>query len=165
MGTRHFRQMQRFWKKVTRSPGACWEWQASLDKHGYGKFWMGEQRRAEKAHRVSWEMANGRLLAKNEMVTHSCDNRRCVNPGHLRLGTPKSNMVEKMERGRAPRGEVASHVGFSEHDIVNIRYRYSNGSESQQEIANDYGVSQVTISHILRRRTWAHVKETSWREE
>lgn len=89
----------RFWAKVDRSGDGCWLWTASTDQGGYGQFQIG--RRPFKAHRISWELANGPVPA-GLWVLHSCDNPPCVNPAHLRPGTPADNMADQLERNRRP---------------------------------------------------------------
>lgn len=89
---------QRFWAKVDqRGPDECWPWKLSCDRYGYGAI-----RHAGKqtgAHRVAWEMANGRAPG-GMCVCHRCDNRRCCNPAHLWLGTHRDNMIDCAAKGR-----------------------------------------------------------------
>lgn len=74
-------------------PDLCWKWIAGHYKNGYGNF------RGSKAHRVSWELAHGRI-PEGLYVLHKCDVRDCVNPNHLFLGTYKDNMVDMVSKGR-----------------------------------------------------------------
>jgi hypothetical protein len=76
-----------FWAKVEKADG-CWNWTAYTCPLGYGQF--RSQGRSVKAHRFSFEMANGPIIGKAE-VDHTCHNRACVNPDHLRLTTRKQN--------------------------------------------------------------------------
>lgn len=77
---------QRFWSKVDKS-GDCWLWLGPLTD-GYGMFYKGS--RMHGAHRISYEMAHGRIPADMQ-IDHICRTRACVNPGHLRLATIKQN--------------------------------------------------------------------------
>lgn len=91
---------QRFWAKVdVRGPDECWEWTASLDQHGYGKFGI-ESGLCERAHRFAWALTRG-PIGRGLWVLHSCDRRQCVNPAHLRLGNHADNARDRQGRGRA----------------------------------------------------------------
>lgn len=96
----------------------CWEWQASRLSSGYGQSYMinaSERRRSGKphqegAHRVSYKMYYKKDIPDGYLVRHSCDNKICVNPFHLSIGTQKDNMKDcKMSekasnRSRRPNG-------------------------------------------------------------
>lgn len=95
----------RFWEKVSKSDG-CWEWTAFCLKSGYG--WFGGKDGTEFAHRVSWVLANG-AIPDGMFVLHKCDNRKCVNPAHLFLGTHEQNMADMVSKGRSTRGPRKTH--------------------------------------------------------
>lgn len=88
---------ERFWSKVDRS-GECWEWTAGLNQAGYGQFSMWPDR-PERAHRFSWVLHNG-PIPDDLCVLHACDNRKCVNPAHLFLGTRGDNIRDCFAKGR-----------------------------------------------------------------
>jgi hypothetical protein len=90
--------MNRFWNKVNiPSLSDCWEWQGSKNKHGYGHFKY--KRKTHRAHRISWTLIKGEI-PEGMCVLHRCDNRLCVNPFHLFLGTNQDNMDDKMKKNR-----------------------------------------------------------------
>jgi DNA-binding transcriptional regulator YiaG len=146
---------QRFWEKVDRSGGECWEWTGSL-RYGYGQLMTCKQgkQRLLLAHRLSylWHKGDPGELC----VMHICDNRKCVNPEHLMLGTRADNQRDMARKGRAPRGERGAHARLRTDQVLEIRRQRLNGVE-QNELAARFGVSQPTISDVEHRRTWAHV--------
>lgn len=96
---------ERFWAKVDKS-GDCWVWTAAVvgsrnPKYkrigGYGAFGVGGKVR--RAHRVSWELANG-PIPDGALVCHSCDNRSCVRPSHLFIGDQSDNVHDMDAKGR-----------------------------------------------------------------
>lgn len=75
----------RFWSKVNKIPGGCWEWTASLSK-GYGQFKVLGTGKHAAAHRVAYASLKGDI-PEGMTIDHMCWNRACVNPEHLRLAT------------------------------------------------------------------------------
>lgn len=71
--------------------GECWEWQGAILSNGYGGLTI--NLRSYKAHRVSYDLFNGNLSNKL-LIDHTCRNRLCVNPDHLRQVTDKVNVTE-----------------------------------------------------------------------
>lgn len=80
--------------KINEQSG-CWDWQGYV-QNGYGKFWF--KGTMMYAHRAAFEMTLG--YRPKKLVLHSCDNKLCVNPEHLREGDQRENMRECVERGR-----------------------------------------------------------------
>lgn len=75
----------------------CWLWPGSSRRDGYGTIMVNKQVRY--AHRVSYEAHFG-LIDSDQLVLHSCDTPRCLNPDHLSLGTHDDNMRDMSARGR-----------------------------------------------------------------
>lgn len=103
---------QRFWEKVAvAGPDDCWEWQAGINNQtGYGHLNLHDGTTKQGyAHRVAYTLTNG-PIPDGLWILHSCDNRRCVNPAHLRAGTPKENVADMMSRGRQRRGRCKTPV-------------------------------------------------------
>jgi hypothetical protein len=94
----------RFWAKVDYEDyNGCWQWNGALDRHGYGQFKTESRTSPKRSHRVAWELTHG-LIPAGSSVLHDCDNPRCCNPSHLRLGTHEDNMADKRARNRAWKG-------------------------------------------------------------
>lgn len=100
--------MDRFLAKVEKTP-TCWLWIAYRDPYsGYGRF--GYQRKVKNAHQVAWMLFRGEI-PKGMLVLHKCDNRVCVNPDHLFLGTHEDNMADMVAKGRKFRGSCKLRKG------------------------------------------------------
>lgn len=85
-----------FLKTVEKTP-TCWEWTAYRDREGYGRVTVNRQQRP--AYRVAYQLFVG-PVPSDMLVLHSCDNPPCVNPEHLRLGSPRDNIQDAIDRGR-----------------------------------------------------------------
>lgn len=148
----------RFWSKVRIGDG-CWEWQ-NPRPDGYGSFKVGRKpnRKTIPAHRVSWEMANGPIPA-GMYACHRCDNRKCVRPDHLFLGTPADNTRDAWAKGRGRAQRYAPGFGpnarLSDEDAIEIFRRVRAGGR-RVALARQYGVSVATIGNIARGDFYAH---------
>ena len=138
---------ERFESKVDRS-GDCHEWRGSVAKNGYGYFHR--DGKTHYAHRVAYELENG---PTDLQVMHSCDNRKCVNPAHLRAGTRAENMADMTSKLRQAHGTKNGHAKLSEDAVRAIRI----AAGTHAAIAKAYGVSQATVTMLKGGRTWRHV--------
>jgi hypothetical protein len=148
---------ERFWAKVERlSDDECWEWKASRFRLGYGSILVDGRNRS--AHRISWELTHG-TIPEGMHVMHRCDNRACVNPAHLELGSHQDNMRDRGAKGRHSRasrnvGEAHPLSRLTASDVGAIRERYAQGGIRQIDLAAEYGVTRTRISTIVNRRGW-----------
>ena len=97
MGRRNW--VDAFWKNVDRT-GDCWYWMGAIDAQGYGHVYAWGRQRG--AHRVSFMLAHGIEgddLPARMVVMHLCDVPSCVNPSHLRLGTPAASAKDWKKKG------------------------------------------------------------------
>ena len=137
----------------------CYPWPLSIGGPGYGQW--GANSRVYTAHRVSYALHVGDVT-DGMHVCHSCDNRRCIRPSHLFLGTPADNMHDKERKGRGTkpptrRGPDNNKTKLTATDVLAIRRDYSLGQVTQYELASRYGVSQPAIQSIIKRRNWKHI--------
>ena len=143
---------ERFWEKVDkRGSDDCWEWQGSIDKRGYGQLKNPLARNNVRAHRFAYQLAHGEL-PDDQLVCHSCDNRRCVNPAHLFLGTHADNLQDMRDKGRHPHGDSHPNCTLSDDQVAEIRARFAAGGVSQKELASQYGTTHSYISGIVTGR-------------
>lgn len=144
----------RFFIKVLKTH-SCWFWTGAVQANGYGRFKF--QDKIHLAHRVSWFLAKGEW-PKN-LLLHKCDVRHCVNPEHLFEGDYADNRCDCVQKHRnisvAPRGEDSHLSSIGENDVREIRAL--EGRTSQEAIADRFGISQGTVSKIIRREIWRHV--------
>jgi hypothetical protein len=148
--------VERFWSKVSKGVG-CWSWTGGIDSSGYGVIVVRSIRPrtcSERAHRVAWMLFFGD--PGSLCVLHRCDNRVCVRPDHLFIGTRHDNNTDRERKGRS-----ASHVGelnesarLTESDVRSIRA----SRESIACLMARYGVCKSMIGHIRSRRNWKHIQ-------
>ena len=100
-GPRPTPAVERFWRHVDTS-GDCWNWTGAIAS-GYGTFGLYPPKRMIGAHRMSWEIENG-PVPDGLHVLHHCDNKICVKPAHLFVGTRQDNMDDAKSKGRFPTG-------------------------------------------------------------
>lgn len=150
-------EADRFWEKVDQSggPDACWPWTAYIRADGYGEFAALGKPRPEKAYRAAFRLSRGREPIG--FVLHSCDNRKCCNPSHLREGSHQENTQDAVERSRYRHGSNHWRSEFTEQEVLQIREHVAGGG-TQRSMALRFGVSKMTISDIISRRTWAWLK-------
>lgn len=136
-------------RSIAISEDNCWEWQKTLNSRGYGTVSM--HGRSVGAHVLSYELWNGPV--GNMCVCHSCDNRKCINPAHLFLGTRRDNNNDKIRKHRQAKGERIGTSKLTETDVYMIRTLYRSG-HLQRELALRFGVVQQEISNIVRGQWW-----------
>ena len=135
--------IDRFWSKVCKvSPDECWEW-VSGTRGKYGEFWMNKKNVLP--HRVSYLINKGHIPT-GKLVMHTCDNPRCVNPAHLKLGTRKDNVEDMVIKGRGP---GASKRKITWNDVCEIRRLYATGIPSQKTLGKMFLMHQSKISRII----------------
>ena len=99
----------RLLKAVTDFAGGCWTRSGAGTMKGYSVIKIGSlsngSRRQALAHRIAWEIFCGEV-PEGLCVLHKCDNRRCVNPDHLFLGTARDNTADMVNKGRGTRNHL-----------------------------------------------------------
>lgn len=152
---------ERFWAKVDkRGPDDCWPWTGAMTSSSgnYGTFWEGLGGRTGKLHRatkVSLYLETGKLPEQGEYVLHSCDNPPCVNPGHLRIGTPKDNAADAKlrNRHRPVRQQENPSAKLTAEQVHEIRTVWRMGIGCKK-LTRIYGIESRSLRKILNGISW-----------
>jgi hypothetical protein len=154
---------QRLEEKTDRSggPDACWPWLGSCLKmpdgsKGYGQMCVGGVHTY--AHIVALVDDTGEL-PDGRQALHSCDNRPCCNPGHLRWGTNGDNQRDRYARrpGRVPRGAAHGRAVLTSDQVAEIRRRYvpRQKGNTLAALGAEFGVSLSAIHLIVSGHNWS----------
>lgn len=146
--------IKRFHTKYKKCSNGCWEWQDKIQYHGYGEICI--NKKTVRAHRFSYELFKDKI-PKNMCVCHTCDNRKCVNPDHLWIGTNNDNIQDCIRKGRNSKGEDRYNAKFTKKDVKEIRFLYKLKIFTQKELADIYGTTRNYINGIVLKRTWKHI--------
>lgn len=132
----------------------CWEWSGMMNTNGYGRFSYKDNHSL--AHRISFEMFVHEIPS-GMMVCHKCDNRKCVNPMHLWIGTQSENLKDASRKGRMvypdTTGDKNGNSKMTWDKVREIRRLYKSGVKKYL-IASSFGVSPSTIGNITNNQTW-----------
>jgi len=148
--------------KVFYSPDGCWYWTGSVYTNGYGRIRALRSKEGKRrlVHRVYYELVIG-PIPNGLFICHRCDNRLCINPDHLFLGTAGDNVRDCVAKGRLTqydkRGERHPQAVLTNKMVVAIRAKYIAGGVLQRQLAKEYGVKQGQISRVIRKEGWPHV--------
>ena len=129
---------------VENETSGCWEWFGTITR-GYGKY------KGYQAHRLAW-LAFKDIPPLGFYVLHTCDNRKCVNPEHLYLGTQSDNMRDMWQRGGRTHNTAIAKYNW---DIVNkIRSLYKTGDYSFAELGRRFGMNRSMVYKIVNEQIW-----------
>ncbi len=147
---------ERFWEKVSEDGhDGCWLWTGAVHNTlPYGFFKDGSGRQVY-AHRFAWTRWHG-PIPPGLFVLHNCDNARCVNPDHLRLGTHADNMADRSERLRHSHGERHPDAKLSDDLVREIRRLRALGV-GWGTLGKMFGVTPRAARLAALGKTWSHV--------
>lgn len=152
----------------------CWEWAGPLNTQGYGVLFLNHnyasgRRMVKSAHRYSYEKYVG-PIPDSLCIMHTCDNPKCVNPEHLRVGTWGDNNRDRSTKGRSGtkvytdadkanyskifRGSGNANAKLT--DDLARQIKYAEGA-THKALAERFNVSASTVGHIRTGRAWKHV--------
>lgn len=126
----------------------CWIWTGYILPEGYGQFNSADKAERDRAHRAAFKSFVG-PIPPGAHVLHKCNNKRCVNPKHLYLGTDKDNCRDRINAGtqRLIKGRL------SDEEVRFIR----TTNLTQKELGANFQLSPSTISLIRQRKLYKHV--------
>ena len=148
------RLIVRFWSKVDRrGPDECWEWKASRKANGYGQIGIG-RRAISSAHRLSYFLHYG-PIPDGASILHSCDNRACQNPRHLRPGSAADNYKDMVDRNRRviARGEQTGASSIT----AEVALAVWTSPLGERDAASAFGTTRSVVRHLRAGRSWTHV--------
>lgn len=152
----------RFWQKASiGNPDECWNWNGWINNR-YGYYVIRVYRPEDygknynfEAHRVAYFLTNG-TLPDDMLVCHHCDNRKCVNPKHLFLGTSQDNSSDMVSKGRQIVGAEIKGAKLSPAQVYEIRRLLKEGV-TKYRIAKMFKVTHGNIAYIEIGLTWKHL--------
>jgi len=154
---------QRLWRQINRrGPDECWLWTGSTATQGYGTLSRGDgTRKLVRAHRAVWEQFNGpipeRASYHGAVVMHTCDNRACCNPAHLRLGTQADNNRDMRNKGRSRGPEQRGETNPNARLTAELVRLFRASPKTCTALAHEHGCDISTVAGIRRGRTWRHL--------
>ncbi|MBU2177554.1 MAG: HNH endonuclease [Gammaproteobacteria bacterium] len=135
---------EKFWSKVDiKTPEECWNWLAGINADGYGNFY--HIYKTYSASRISWMLTNGDI-PEGLLCLHRCDNRACINPSHLYLGTHSRNNLDREHRNPGTSGRKSK---LGAEGIREVQRLFNEGHK-QKELAEQFGLSIGQIHRLCK---------------
>ena len=138
-----------------RLENGCWVYTGKIINTGYGMIRAGDKMIS--AHRASYQAFIGEI-PEGMFVCHSCDNKRCINPAHLWVGTNQDNMRDMQQKGRHGSRTQPERLKLDEAKVRQIRELARDERNTQGEIAVMFSISRETANKVINRKAWRHVE-------
>ena len=135
----------RFWSKVSKS-SSCWEWNSTINDRGYGVYRL--DGRMVRAHRLAYEMRVG-SIPEGLVLDHTCHNRSCVNPDHLRPVTNKQNIEHRNGPNRD--NKTSGILGVSWHKRKKL-WRTSVTHHGTRHYCGEYSTRAEAEAAVISKR-------------
>lgn len=152
------RAVKRFWSSVDKNglvmphmDTSCWIWIKGTNVYGYPIFNFNYKQ--YRSSHFAYELENNVYLSSGEQLNHICDNKVCVRPFHLYIGTQQENIQDRNNRGRQAKGSNHGKAVLTENRVRNIRKLYSDGHR-QIDIAQTLELPRYLVWQIVHNKTW-----------
>ena len=132
----------------------CILWKYGVSPYGYGQ--VGVDGKLIRAHRLALLKTVGEPPEGKPYALHSCRNKACFNPRHLRWGNQAENMADRVKDGTSSIGELHGRCKLKEAQVLSI---YMDGRR-HRIIAEEYGVVRRTIGDIKSGKSWSFLTKT-----
>lgn len=132
-----------------RGSDECWPWTAGLAPNGYGKFWLNGKTLG--AHRISYLIHCG-PIPEDKVICHKCDNKKCVNPSHLFLGSMKDNIQDCVKKKRQWNQKKTHCPQGHEYNKENTYVRTDGKGKRHCLVCQRIRDSKRTLENRLRMR-------------
>lgn len=143
--------------RTIKQPSGCWEVQGHALHSGHVQLSEGSPSKGDyhrtRAHVFAWEQHHGTRVPIGMVVMHTCDNPRCVNPDHLRIGTQRDNIIDSIQKGRYNTFGIQK---LNAEQVREIRALSKQGLR-QKDIAVRFHIARNTVSGIVNRKSWDHL--------
>jgi hypothetical protein len=146
-------RIDEFWKRVDKTDG-CWTWTGNGTGDGYGRMFLAKGN-VIRSNRASWIIHFGEI-PEGMCVCHHCDNKICVRPDHLFLGTDLDNKRDMFIKKKHAHTTRHGSAKLGAVEVVSIKRLYSKGWKSPA-IAERFSVDKSTILRVLRGESWRNL--------
>lgn len=147
--SRFFLNLPKNYKK-NEMKDMCWEWKGSKYIDGYGRLGWGTTRYS--AHHISYMIFKGPILS-NQVVRHTCNNKSCVNPTHLIIGSQSDNLIDSLKQNR----HSTQKLNEEAVKVIKWMLKYKNEKGLAAKLALLYKVNPDVISKIKKGKSWSWV--------
>ena len=135
----------------------CIQWPFNRNNNGYGQ--IGNCHEKKYAHRVVCMAFHGSPPFVGAHAAHSCHNRACCNPRHLRWATRSENQRDRWANGTAQRGMGSGSSKLTDRDVIVLRRLYASGDYTHKQLAERFKVSPAAVGLAIQGKTWGHIRE------
>jgi len=139
---------EKVWSKIRKKgEDDCWLWTGSKTPSGYGRIYINGE--TIRANRLVYILTKG-FISEDKIILHTCNNKLCVNPKHLKEGTNLENSQQMVEDGR----QVSGNTILTKENVSKIRELYNTGKYSYEILSDKFGITKGNTVQIIRNELW-----------